>query len=76
MMNIGLFETCWGKFKWNKLTKKSVHLVGLSNVYVSRRTVQNMKKRSVSMHLHNLQGAFSYIYIYIYAISYKINKIN
>jgi len=34
MMNIYLFETCRGYFNWNKLTRKSVQLVGLSRVYV------------------------------------------
>jgi len=30
MTNSYLFETCGGYFNWNKLTRKSVHLVGFS----------------------------------------------
>ena len=40
MMNNYLFETYRGQFNWNKLTRKGVHLVGLSHVHVARCTVQ------------------------------------
>ena len=33
-MNNYSFETCRGEFNWKKLMRKSVHLVGLSRVYV------------------------------------------
>jgi len=33
MMNNYLFGTYRGYFNWNKLMRKSVHLVGLSHVY-------------------------------------------
>jgi len=42
MMNKYLFETCRGQFNWNKLMRKSVHLVGHSYVYVSQCTVQRV----------------------------------
>jgi hypothetical protein len=32
MTNNYLFETCTGEFNWNKLMRKSVHLVGLYHV--------------------------------------------
>jgi hypothetical protein len=35
-MNNCLFETCTGYFNWNKLLRRSVHLVDLSHVCVSR----------------------------------------
>jgi len=42
MMKTYLFETRRGQFNWKKLIRKSVQLVGLSHVYVSRCTVQGM----------------------------------
>jgi hypothetical protein len=33
-MNNYLFETCRGKYNWNKLLSKSLHLVGLSDILV------------------------------------------
>jgi len=41
-----LFETYRGWFNWNKLMRKGMHLVGLSQVYVSRCTVRRMQNQT------------------------------
>jgi hypothetical protein len=55
MMNIGLFETCRGKFNWNKLTKKKVCILLVSLTYMYHdarfRICKNFKKKFLCIYI-------------------------
>jgi hypothetical protein len=53
MMNNCLFETCRWYFNWNKLMRKSVHLVGHSHILVSGCTVQRMYSEYLNSQTYN-----------------------